>query len=61
MALRIFVFLHILHFIFLFVQYEETLEPTYSSVDLTEVELAENENGPRENNSILLDVRNITF
>lgn len=36
--------------------YEDTLEPSYSSVDLTEVELIENENGPRENHSALLDV-----
>lgn len=36
--------------------YEDTLEPQYISVDLTEVELVENENGPRSNNSILLDV-----
>ncbi|XP_031336712.1 voltage-dependent calcium channel subunit alpha-2/delta-3 isoform X2 [Photinus pyralis] len=38
-------------------QYEESLEPAYSSVDLTEVELVENESGPRENNSALLDLR----
>ncbi|XP_049817631.1 voltage-dependent calcium channel subunit alpha-2/delta-3 isoform X1 [Aethina tumida] len=37
--------------------YEDTLEPQYISVDLTEVELVENENGPRSNNSILLDLR----
>ncbi|KYB29565.1 voltage-dependent calcium channel subunit alpha-2/delta-3 isoform X2 [Tribolium castaneum] len=37
--------------------YDETLEPQYISVDLTEVELVENENGPRENHSVLLDLR----
>ncbi|XP_068916556.1 voltage-dependent calcium channel subunit alpha-2/delta-3 isoform X1 [Tenebrio molitor] len=37
--------------------YEDTLEPQYISVDLTEVELVENENGPRENHSVLLDLR----
>ncbi|KAG5895094.1 hypothetical protein JTB14_023267 [Gonioctena quinquepunctata] len=37
--------------------YEDTLEPNYISVDLTEVELVENENGPRENHTILLDLR----
>ncbi|RZC42869.1 Ankyrin repeat domain containing protein [Asbolus verrucosus] len=37
--------------------YEDTLEPQYVSVDLTEVELVENENGPRENHSVLLDLR----
>lgn len=36
--------------------YEDTLEPQYISVDLTEVELVENENGPRENHTVLLDV-----
>lgn len=36
--------------------YEDTLQPQYLSVDLTEVELVENDNGPRENNSVLLDV-----
>lgn len=35
-------------------QYEETLKPTYISVDLSEVELAEYD-GPL-NNSLLLDV-----
>lgn len=42
-------------------QYEETLEPAYCSVDLTEVELVENESGPRENNSALLDVSNVNL
>nr|XP_023023561.1 voltage-dependent calcium channel subunit alpha-2/delta-3 [Leptinotarsa decemlineata] len=37
--------------------YEDTLEPKYISVDLTEVELVENENGPRENHTSLLDLR----
>ncbi|KAJ8970014.1 hypothetical protein NQ314_001443 [Rhamnusium bicolor] len=37
--------------------YEDTLEPQYISVDLTEVELVENENGPRENHTVLLDLR----
>lgn len=37
-------------------EYEETLQPTYISVDLSELELIENENGPRENHSVLLDV-----
>lgn len=36
--------------------YDHTLEPQYLSVDLSEVELIENENGPRENHSALLDV-----
>lgn len=38
-------------------QYEETLKPTYVSVDLSEVELAESD-GPSHpwNNSLLLDV-----
>ncbi|KAJ8982828.1 hypothetical protein NQ317_010449 [Molorchus minor] len=38
--------------------YEDTLEPHYISVDLTEVELVENENGPRENHTVLLELRN---
>ncbi|XP_017785728.1 PREDICTED: voltage-dependent calcium channel subunit alpha-2/delta-3 isoform X2 [Nicrophorus vespilloides] len=38
-------------------QYEDTLEPAYCSVDLTEVELIESENSPRENHSALLDLR----
>ncbi|XP_048526284.1 voltage-dependent calcium channel subunit alpha-2/delta-3 isoform X1 [Dendroctonus ponderosae] len=38
-------------------KYEQTLEPQYLSVDLSEVELVENENGPRENHSALLDLR----
>ncbi|KAK9758435.1 VWA N-terminal [Popillia japonica] len=38
-------------------EYEETLQPTYISVDLSELELIENENGPRENHSVLLDLR----
>ncbi|XP_060516283.1 voltage-dependent calcium channel subunit alpha-2/delta-3 isoform X2 [Cylas formicarius] len=38
-------------------QYEDTLEPQYISIDLSEVELTENENGPRENHSALLDLR----
>lgn len=37
--------------------YEDTLEPKYISADLTEVELVENETGPRENHTLLLDVR----
>ncbi|CAG9816549.1 unnamed protein product [Phaedon cochleariae] len=37
--------------------YEDTLEPKYTSVDLTEVELVENDNGPRENHTFLLDLR----
>ncbi|KAL3289880.1 hypothetical protein HHI36_023270 [Cryptolaemus montrouzieri] len=37
--------------------YQDTLKPQYISVDLTEVELVENENGPRENHSVLLDLR----
>ncbi|XP_018576080.1 voltage-dependent calcium channel subunit alpha-2/delta-3 isoform X2 [Anoplophora glabripennis] len=37
--------------------YEDTLEPQYISVDLNEVELVENENGPRENHTVLLDLR----
>ncbi|XP_026465161.1 voltage-dependent calcium channel subunit alpha-2/delta-3-like [Ctenocephalides felis] len=37
--------------------YLETLKPTYTSVDLTEVELPESENSPRENHSALLDLR----
>uniref|UniRef100_A0A6P7F144 Voltage-dependent calcium channel subunit alpha-2/delta-3 isoform X2 n=1 Tax=Diabrotica virgifera virgifera TaxID=50390 RepID=A0A6P7F144_DIAVI len=37
--------------------YEDTLEPKYISADLTEVELVENENGPRENHTLLLDLR----
>ncbi|XP_050313474.1 voltage-dependent calcium channel subunit alpha-2/delta-4 [Anthonomus grandis grandis] len=38
-------------------QYEQTLKPQYLSVDLSEVELIENESGPRENHSALLDLR----
>ncbi|XP_066248277.1 voltage-dependent calcium channel subunit alpha-2/delta-3 [Euwallacea similis] len=38
-------------------KYEQSLEPQYLSVDLSEVELIENENGPRENHSALLDLR----
>ncbi|CAH1121282.1 unnamed protein product [Ceutorhynchus assimilis] len=38
-------------------KYDETLAPQYLSVDLSEVELVENENGPRENHSVLLDLR----
>ncbi|KDR22779.1 hypothetical protein L798_00618, partial [Zootermopsis nevadensis] len=34
----------------------ETLKPNYNSVDLTEVELVDMDGGPRENNSLLLDV-----
>ncbi|XP_030748608.1 voltage-dependent calcium channel subunit alpha-2/delta-3 isoform X3 [Sitophilus oryzae] len=37
-------------------QYEDSLEPQYISVDLSEAELIENENGPRENHSALLDI-----
>jgi hypothetical protein len=37
-------------------QFQETLKPNYNSVDLTEVELVDMEGGPRENNSLLLDV-----
>lgn len=37
-------------------RYEDTLEPTTVSVDISELELVENENGPRENHSVLLDV-----
>ncbi|XP_045481988.1 voltage-dependent calcium channel subunit alpha-2/delta-3 isoform X2 [Harmonia axyridis] len=37
--------------------YQDTLKPQYVSVDLTEVELVENESGPRENHSVLLDLR----
>lgn len=33
----------------------------YTSIDLTEVELIENENGPRENHSVLLDVSRHLF
>ena len=32
------------------------MEPTTVSVDISELELVENENGPRENHSVLLDV-----
>nr|XP_022915064.1 voltage-dependent calcium channel subunit alpha-2/delta-3 isoform X1 [Onthophagus taurus] len=38
-------------------QYESTLEPTYVTVDLSELELVEAENGPRENHSALLELR----
>ncbi|XP_065165704.1 voltage-dependent calcium channel subunit alpha-2/delta-3 isoform X2 [Atheta coriaria] len=39
-------------------QYEDTLEPAYCSVDLTELELIETEHErPRENHSALLDLR----
>ncbi|XP_044741537.1 voltage-dependent calcium channel subunit alpha-2/delta-3 [Chrysoperla carnea] len=38
-------------------KFEKSLEPEYTSIDLTEVELVENESGPRENNSMLLDLR----
>ncbi|GJQ67510.1 hypothetical protein Trydic_g5143 [Trypoxylus dichotomus] len=38
-------------------EYEETLKATYISTDLSELELIENESGPRENHSALLDLR----
>ncbi|XP_067002670.2 voltage-dependent calcium channel subunit alpha-2/delta-3 [Anabrus simplex] len=38
-------------------QFQETLKPNYNSVDLTEVELVDSDGGPRENNSLLLDLR----
>ncbi|XP_021912830.1 voltage-dependent calcium channel subunit alpha-2/delta-3 isoform X4 [Zootermopsis nevadensis] len=38
-------------------QFQETLKPNYNSVDLTEVELVDMDGGPRENNSLLLDLR----
>ncbi|KAL1492838.1 hypothetical protein ABEB36_011020 [Hypothenemus hampei] len=38
-------------------KYEQTLEPEYISVDLSEVELIESENGPWGNQSALLDLR----
>lgn len=43
--------------IYIFFQYDETLKPSYISVDLSEVELAEYD-GPSTppNNSLLLDV-----
>ncbi|XP_021912831.1 voltage-dependent calcium channel subunit alpha-2/delta-3 isoform X5 [Zootermopsis nevadensis] len=37
--------------------FQETLKPNYNSVDLTEVELVDMDGGPRENNSLLLDLR----
>ncbi|XP_018325617.1 voltage-dependent calcium channel subunit alpha-2/delta-3 isoform X2 [Agrilus planipennis] len=37
--------------------FDETLKPSYLSVDLNEVELIDGENGPRENHSALLDLR----
>ncbi|GFG33999.1 hypothetical protein Cfor_04865 [Coptotermes formosanus] len=37
--------------------FQETLKPNYNSVDLTEVELVDTEGGPRENNTLLLDLR----
>jgi hypothetical protein len=37
-------------------QFQETLKPNYNSVDLTEVELVDMDGGPRENDSLLLDV-----
>ncbi|KAJ1526252.1 hypothetical protein ONE63_009407 [Megalurothrips usitatus] len=40
-----------------FLQFQETLKPEYNSVDLTEVELVDSDGGPRENNSMLLDLR----
>lgn len=43
--------------IFISFQYSETLRPLYSNVDLTELELSEHEATPRENHSLLLDVR----
>lgn len=49
-------------YIYFFFQYEETLKPTYISVDLSEVELAEYD-GPSTppNNSLLLDVSLISL
>ncbi|XP_034240269.1 voltage-dependent calcium channel subunit alpha-2/delta-4 [Thrips palmi] len=38
-------------------QFQDTLKPEYNSVDLTEVELVDSDGGPRENNSMLLDLR----
>nr|CAD7570715.1 unnamed protein product [Timema californicum] len=38
-------------------QFQETLKPEYNSVDLTEVELVDTDGGPRENNTLLLDMR----
>ncbi|XP_049864524.1 voltage-dependent calcium channel subunit alpha-2/delta-3 isoform X3 [Schistocerca gregaria] len=38
-------------------QFQETLKPNYNSVDLTEVELVDSDGGPRENNTLLLDLR----
>ncbi|XP_069684436.1 voltage-dependent calcium channel subunit alpha-2/delta-3 isoform X2 [Periplaneta americana] len=37
--------------------FQETLKPNYNSVDLTEVELVDTDGGPRENNTLLLDLR----
>lgn len=41
--------------------YDENLEPKYISVDLAELELVVSENGPRENNTVLLDVSNYSL
>ncbi|CAH1960682.1 unnamed protein product [Acanthoscelides obtectus] len=37
--------------------YDNELKSKYVTVDLTEVELVEHENGPRENHTVLLDLR----
>ncbi|XP_052120647.1 voltage-dependent calcium channel subunit alpha-2/delta-4-like [Frankliniella occidentalis] len=48
---------HVLYHPDLRPMFQDTLKPEYNSVDLTEVELVDSDGGPRENNSMLLDLR----